>query len=68
MNYDFPKEMVDYRRELNNSSYINSPSSRQELVRVASENKYKNVEAHEARPDIKNDHNIQASKQSNRMG
>ena len=38
------------------------------MVRVASENKYKDVEAHEARPDIKNDHNIQPSKQSNRMG
>ena len=38
------------------------------MVRVASENKYKNVEAHEAKPDIKNDHKSQASKQSNRMG
>jgi hypothetical protein len=38
------------------------------MVRVASENKYKDVEAHEAKPDIKNDHNIQPSKQSNRMG
>jgi len=38
------------------------------MVRVASENKYKNVEVHEGRPDIKNEHNIQASKQSNRMG
>lgn len=68
VNYDFPKEMVDYRRELNNSSYINEPSSRQEMVRVASENKYKNNEAYEARQDIKSEHNIQASKQSNRMG
>ena len=38
------------------------------MVRVASENKCKNTEAPEAKLDIKNEHNIQASKQSNRMG